>query len=355
MRALVVTSVHRADDPRVRERTVVTLALGMTVRFAGREPGPSRTGDHEWVPLRGGRIRRWCAALRQMLRGDVAVVSVHDPELIPAGLVARVLRRVPVVVDVHEDVPAQIRVKEWIPTVLRGPAAWTAHRFLRMAERWCVVTLAEPGYRRLFRGDHPVFANYPAAGSLPEPAADEGYAVYVGDVTVARGALGMVEALSAMEHPVPLRVVGRVAQDLAKQMMERAARKDLDLTLMGPLPHRAAMEVVAGASVGLSLLDDLPNYRWSMPTKVIEYLAMGIPVVASDLPGTREAVEGLEGVVLVPPEDAGAAADGISRAVAARTGLEAQAAHVRATRVWPTDEVLALYRAAARERSPRSL
>jgi hypothetical protein len=185
-----------------------------------------------------------------MLRRDVNVVSVHDPELIPAALLARLIRRVPVVVDVHEDVPAQIRHKAWVPVPLRRPAAWLAHRFLRMAERWCVVTLAEPGYGRLFRREHPAFVNYPAAGSLPEPSDDEGYAVYVGDVTGQRGAISMVDAVGALERPVPLVVVGPVDDGLAKQMLDRSATKGVDLTLLGPLPHRAAMEMVAGASVG---------------------------------------------------------------------------------------------------------
>jgi glycosyltransferase involved in cell wall biosynthesis len=347
VRALVVTTVHRADDPRVRERTIGTLALGMSVRYAAREPAPSRRDDHEWVPLPGGRVRRWWGALREMLRRDVDVVSLHDPELIPAGLITRLIRKVPVVVDVHEDVPAQIRHKSWVPAPLRGPAAWTAHRFLRMAERWCVVTLAEPGYRRLFRFEHPVFVNYPAAGSLPDPGCDAGYAVYVGDVTEQRGALAMVDAVASADPPLRLEVVGRVDDDLARRMMERAAGTGVDLTLTGPLPHRAAMEVVAGASVGLSLLADVPNYRWSMPTKVIEYLAMGVPVVASDLPGTRAALAGLEAVTLVLPGDAAAAAGAVAGAAADRARAQAQAPQVRESRVWPADRVLDLYRTVA--------
>jgi glycosyltransferase involved in cell wall biosynthesis len=131
-------------------------------------------------------------------------------------------------------------------------------------------------------------------------------------------------------------------------MIDRSTRAGVDLTLLGPLPHSAAMEMVAGASVGLSLLSDLPNYRWSMPTKVIEYLAMGVPVVASDLPGTRDAVRGIDAVVLVPPGDAASASAGIIRAAACRGAAAAQARRVREDCVWPTDEVLALYRGTAR-------
>jgi len=351
VRALVVTSVHRADDPRIRERTLGSLAGAFEVRYATRAPAPSIGGDHEWVELRGGRMRRWWGALRQMCRGDLSVVSVHDPELIPAALLARLLRRVPVVIDVHEDVPAQIRHKQWIPRPLRPAAAWAAGRALRLAERFGTVTLAEPNYRHLFRRDHPVFPNYPAAGSLPPLAADAGYLVYVGDVTEERGALDMLEVAAVLGEKRPLRLIGRCAADLAAVLQRLAAERGVSLEIEGPLPHRQAMEIAAGASAGLSLLHDLPNYRDSLPTKVIEYLEMGLPVVAADLPGTRQAVVGREAVFLVSPGDPTAAAPAVERTLAggeARRVATAQAEALREALVWPDEAVRRLYLQTAR-------
>ena len=346
MRALLVTSVHRSDDPRIRERTLRSLAAVFEVRYAAGRPRPSADGDHEWVELRGGRLRRGWGALRQMLRGDIGIVSVHDPELIPAALIARVLRRVPVVVDVHEDVPAQVRYREWIPSLLRLPAVVLSRLLLRLAERFCKITLAEANYRHLFRKDHPVFPNYPAAGSLPGLDRDGGYLVYVGDVSGDRGAEDMVDAVAAMASPLPLRLIGRCRPDLVAPLLGRAADLGVSLSITGPVPHRAAMEEVAGASAGLSLLHDLPNYRDSLPTKVVEYLEMGVPVVASDLRGTREVVESLTGVALVPPGDTAAVAAALDRMVAGpkvRLAAAAQAAALRERLAWPGDEVTAFY------------
>jgi glycosyltransferase involved in cell wall biosynthesis len=344
---LVVSTVHQADDPRIRERTIRSLAAEFDVRYAAKPPAPIEGDDHEWVPLDDGRVVRWFRALAQMMRGEVELVSLHDHELIPAGLVARMLRRIPVVVDVHEDAPALILRREWVPAGLRKPLAWIAARLLGAAERFCHVTLAEPGYRRLFRDDHPVFPNYPAPGGLPGPAADGGYVVYVGDVTEARGALDMIEAVAAAEAALPLVVVGRCPGDIAERMERLATERGVDLTLTGWLPHGEAMQRAASASVGLSLLHDLPNYRHSMPTKLIEYLQLGIPVVASDLPGSREGTAGLAGIRFVEPGEPAAAAGEIDAVVgdaALRTDLAEGSADLRTRLVWPEAALRAFYR-----------
>lgn len=345
-RLLVLTTIHDPDDPRVRERTLASLAEVFQVDYATRAPGPSRQDDHTWIELRGSRIRRWFAGLRLMLSGTYEVVSIHDPELIPAALLARLLRRQTVVVDVHEHVPGQILHKDWVWKPLRRPVAWLAGRLLHLAERFLVVTLAEDGYQVLFKAPKPVFVNYPAEGALPTPAADGGYLAYVGVVNEYRGATLMVEAVGAMDDRLPLVVVGRVTDEKAAELRGLAGRLGVDLTLAGPKPHREAMEVAAAGTVGLALMADVPNNRWSQFTKLWEYLGMGVPLVASRLPGTEKAMEGHEAVRLVPPGDAAAAARAIEE-IAADPGIRATAARnaaaIARTLVWPAAEIREFY------------
>jgi glycosyltransferase involved in cell wall biosynthesis len=307
-RLLVGTTVHHADDVRISRKLVPSLAAAFDVTYLSREPGPSATTGAAWVGLPGRRLRRWWGLWREVRRRPWDVLVLHDPETMPIGWLLR--RRGAVVFDLHERLPDQVRDKPWIPRVLRGPAAAVAGWALARTDRVLHVTLAEPGYRDLVTQDAPVFANHPR-GLHPEGAERSGRAVYVGDVTEARGVADLVEA--AVRSGVPLDVVGPIPDDLAERL--RSLAGSADVRLHGRLPHEAAMSLVASASLGVSPLRDLPNYRWSPPTKVEEYLAVGVPVVATDLPGTAAVAEG-RAVVLVPSGDVDALAEALESAVA---------------------------------------
>jgi glycosyltransferase involved in cell wall biosynthesis len=336
-----MTTVHWPDDTRIRERLIRSLTHDFAVSYAAKAPGPTDLSGIDYRPLRGGRIRRNLGAIRLALGPRWDLLVVHDPELIPCALLARALRRCPVVFDVHEDFPAAVYSRTWVPGPLRGGIGRMTGWLLRVAERYLTLTLAEPGYQRLFRGSHPTFPNFPDTSRYPEPRTAPGNeVVYLGDVTIDRGVDIAAEACAAVG--APLRLIGRVTPELGERLQ---SIEGADLIIDGLLPNETALEIVAGASVGLAPLRDLPNYRHSQPTKVLEYLAVGLPVVASDLPGTRTLVEGLDAVVLVPPGDAGALAEGIQ---AARTSdmvgrARAQAAEIRTSFRWPTEEVRSFY------------
>jgi glycosyltransferase involved in cell wall biosynthesis len=344
----VVTPVHPADDPRIRAKLIATLASEWDVRYATAAPGPADATGLEWVPLPGGRMRRHLRAARLILAGRYDLASLHDPELLPEALLARLLRR-RIVFDLHENLPAQIRTKRWVPKLLRRPTAALGRLVLRTAERLMPITLAEPGYRTLLRRDHPVFPNYlhdlPALPAAPPVA---GPVVYLGDVTVDRGIEVAVAALARLPDPPPLLAIGRCRPDLAARLEQQAAAGNVSLDLPGFLPHAEALPRVAQARVALSPLLDLPNYRESLPTKILEYLALGVPVVASDLPATRRLATGVAGIRLVPPGDAAALAAAVTSVLADGTMQEAAreaAPELRRRFAWPAPDVRDWYRA----------
>jgi glycosyltransferase involved in cell wall biosynthesis len=279
-----------------------------------------------------------------MLTIDTDVIAVHDPELIPAAVLTATSRQIPVVFDLHENLPAQVRTKSSLPGVLRRPLSRLMRAWLKLAERTMDVTLAETGYNTLFGSVRPVFPNYPLEGSLPEVSGRaRAGVVYVGDVTRQRGAMTLLEA-GAEADAGPVIYVGRCDPILRRELLERAAELGVDIELRGWMPYAEAMEVVGAAAVGVSPLHDIPNYRHSLPTKTLEYLAMGTPVIASDLPGTAGVIGELPGVQLVRPGDVTELA-GALRAdrVALATDAMAGAANIRRQFTWPEDDVRAFY------------
>ena len=70
---------------------------------------------------------------------------------------------------------------------------------------------------------------------------------------------------------------------------------------VGLAPEELRMRA-AGAGVGLVTLLPRPNYLESLPTKLFEYMAMGIPVLASDFPLWRRLVEEAGAGRLTAPE-----------------------------------------------------
>ena len=344
-RLLVATSVHQPDDPRIRERLIRTLAGDFDITYAAPDPGPSDRLGIEVTSLAGSRTRRRRGVRRTLLSSEFDVAVVHDPELLPAAIAAhRKGRRV--VFDMHEDLPAQLLTRSTLPQVLRKPASAAARRYLRRAERMLPFTLAEPGYARLLARDHPVFPNYPRYETFPTPSADpDGPIVYLGDITEIRGALTLVEAMGVASAARRLVMVGRCSPALRRRIEEFALSIDVDVELTGWLPHRNALGVVGRSAVGVSPLHDVPNYRHSLPTKTLEYLAMGVPTVATDLPGTRDVIGDRPGVELVPPGDAAALAAGIERALDAHVGRAAagSAQSVRDMYAWPETAVRGFY------------
>jgi glycosyltransferase involved in cell wall biosynthesis len=107
----------------------------------------------------------------------------------------------------------------------------------------------------------------------------------------------------------------------------------------GFVPNAEAMRLVDGSLAGLSLLRDEANFRHSMPTKVAEYMARGVPVVSTPLPLAVQLVEAADGGFVVPFNDPRAAADAILKLDAdpdlrAITGARAHC-YALANLAWP--------------------
>jgi glycosyltransferase involved in cell wall biosynthesis len=123
-------------------------------------------------------------------------------------------------------------------------------------------------------------------------------ACYVGGVTRVRGACELVDAM-AHTH-AELYLAGAIAPPALAGELERSAGW-ARVRYLGRVEHARVPELLGRVKVGLIPLHPIANYVDAYPVKLFEYMAAGLPVIATDVPRWREVLETHGCGVCVPP------------------------------------------------------
>jgi glycosyltransferase involved in cell wall biosynthesis len=145
--------------------------------------------------------------------------------------------------------------------------------------------------------------------------------VYLGALDRLRRLDFLIHVLAAVVVRFPnarLRFVGDGHDPADVDLLRATARArgvEDRLEITGFLPREQALQHVAAASVCVSALPPGPVYEVSSPTKVLEYLALGRPVVANHIPDSRKVLTE-SGAGISVPYDVGAFAEAVCRLLA---------------------------------------
>lgn len=123
-----------------------------------------------------------------------------------------------------------------------------------------------------------------------------GYALYVGRLTTEKGVETVIDAWSAIGHPIPLKIVGEGPSEA--QLRARAAGGS-QVDFLGAQPPSRVRELMRDAWLLI-----VPS-RWyeGLPLVVLEGFAAGLPVVASDLGSLASLVDHERTGLLFRPGD----------------------------------------------------
>ena len=303
-----------------------------------------------------GQIRR----VAQRTRADV-ILCRDLPLAVTSIVVARRLG-IPVILDMAENYPAMLRsrrstgrAKPW-DVLVRNP------RLAGVIERWVVprvdaiLVVVEESRDRLLAMGVPtariaLVYNTPPRSRLDSRPADHERrgpgplkAVYLGRVEEQRGIgtlLDAVARLRADAFPVALTIYGE-GKDFA---VYRARARALGLeppavVFRGQVPNDVALAELADADVGI-----IPHWRdeqfdTTLPNKIFDYMAAGLPVVTSDATPLKRIVETCRCGRVFRERDAAGLARGIRElgdAAARREAGERGRDAIRTTFHWERD------------------
>ncbi|WP_322896005.1 MULTISPECIES: glycosyltransferase [unclassified Yoonia] len=314
------TTVHPRTDTRIRVKEVATLArhwpgqveLYVQDGLGDEEDAQDGFQIHDTGPKPKGRLRRMTLGAfrmyRAIRRARPRIAHFHDPELLPWAVLLR-LSGIMVIYDVHEDLPAAVLSKPYIPTWLRRPLSLFVRVIEGSAARFMTANVpATPSIALNFDKSRPeMVQNYPLLAELQGDEAMRGddlppHFAYVGGITRIRSAAEMVAALELVhDSNVRLQMMGTANAQLLEKLENISGWQRV--VSHGWADRPTVSTILSRCRAGLVLYYPEPNHVRAQPNKMFEYMAAGVPVIASNFPLWRQIVEGAGCGLLVDPQD----------------------------------------------------
>ncbi|MNK22776.1 Glycosyl transferases group 1 [compost metagenome] len=310
-----LTSAHPRYDIRIFHKECVSIArYGHRVSLLvadGR--GSERKENVSFVDIgaSGSRLRRFFVMPWKMffkareIKADI--YHFHDSELLIIGYLLRLFGS-EVIYDSHEDLPRQILSKYYLPALTRKIIS-VAMELLEdfVAKRLSGIVAATPHIGKRFEmvNSRVVVANnYPLRSEIEIVSVNQARSrkkiCYTGGVTGIRGIREIVTAIEALD--VELIVAGPMESPEFERNLKSLPGWS-KVQYLGSVSREVVFEVMGSASLGILLYLPEPNHIEAQPNKMFEYMAAGLPVLASKFPLWQNIVEGYGAGVCVDPKD----------------------------------------------------
>jgi glycosyltransferase involved in cell wall biosynthesis len=282
---------HRLHRPLAA--WIVTRNRSLHRRFTGVSKGSLR-----FPRLVEILVFSWRAARRCRKTGRDTVWVAHDLYSLPVAYVLARLSRGRLVYDAVEMSLGRFR---------KTSPGWLSRRIILGSERLsrradcvlagCPYLSAELAGRH--RGVRPIlFLN---AQDSPRDAVRSDHlrvqtgrppeaviVLYVGYISPGRGLEELVRATPHLREDVHLALMGPGAPAYGASLRSLATELEVSdrITILGPVPQEEVVRVASSADIGISPVSrEFGNGRYVLNNKLFQYIAAGLPVLASDVEG----------------------------------------------------------------------
>lgn len=323
-----VTSAHPIEDGRIYRRACISTAkAGYETYLVEQGDTYDKDGVHIigiGKPQKPGRLYRMTAfakkAYEAAVNVDADLYQLHDPELLPYAMKLKKLGKA-VVFDSHENYAEQLRHKTYLPGVISKIVSWAYDKYSRrIYSRIDGLTYpGNEGVPSVFDDMNKLVAptdNLPWLSELYDEYVD-GYSkikrsvCYIGALDESRGITKIVEA--AYDANCTLYLAGKFYQESYREALQ-SMKEYACVKYLGVIDRQQVLDLLRKVEVGLCVLLDVGQYHkmLNLPTKVYEYMSMGIPVVFNKSPYNMQINDELQFGICVDPDNRKEIADAIT-------------------------------------------
>jgi len=321
-----LTSVHARYDTRIFVKECSSLAKNknyeVSLIVADGNGNELKNGVHifDIGAKSGGRISRMTNTVQKVFQKAVELNSdiyhMHDPELIPVGLKLKKIGK-KVIFDAHEDTPKQLRNAPYLNAFLRASISRAFGIFEKYTlAKFDYIITATPYIRNKFLNINKKsidINNFPILEELGNdtPWSEKKDEIcYVGGIAKIRGIKELIRAMEDVKN-VKLNLAGKfVEKDVEIEVKKYPGWSKVNE--LGFVGRNEISEILSRSKVGIVTLHPIINYQDALPVKMFEYMAAGIPVIASNIPLWQEIIKGANCGIYVDPMKSNEIADAIN-------------------------------------------
>jgi len=321
MKIVHITSAHPPFDRRIFYKQVASLKkLNYEVHLiaaSNQHQSGLVDGVHfHIVKKTENRLTRIIAngfrVFAQALYIKANVFHFHDPELIPWFFILKALGR-KVVMDVHENYPAQFKGKKWIFQPFRQILSFSILNLEQIASKVFdgIVVVDNPLAERFrkYSNSNPIVVanNYPILNktitsyNLTLEKYTASRILFIGGINIARCAEEFIRALENINTIEYEALIGgnENNQEMLSSLSSQKGWKYAKF--IGSVPMDEIDLLMLSSSISINLYSNIPNHRGNRSNRLFEAMAAGLPVIVSNFGEVRDFVDELQCGLAVDP------------------------------------------------------
>lgn len=297
----LITSGHDPLDDRIfyKEALALKQAGYKVIIIAPCDKSFIREGIKvECIPKFENRFMRFSLTnillILKTFKLKPAIVHFQDADTLPFAPVLKMLKRIKIIYDVHEDYTAQILQKGWIkPAFLRIIVSKMWGKIEKHVSAYMdAIIVAEPGiYKRFtkYKVTNLILLRNFVILNLMKPKiseyssdSKETILVYVGLLDINKGVDVIIKSLEYLDNAnIKLWLYGAWGNENFKKYCQslKGYRK---VEYKGQTNMEEIYKILPEADIGLAVFKRTVKHQKSLPIKLFEYMGAGLAIVISD-------------------------------------------------------------------------